>query len=70
MKFSDIRGDQSIGKIVEVLTNGWKRLVKASDPVHLDPDLKITSLLTGCSERRVQDRPVYLETINSLEMSK
>jgi hypothetical protein len=54
VKFSDIEGDQSIGKIVEDLTNGRKRPVKASDPVHLDPDLKITSL-----RRKANWRPLF-----------
>ena len=38
--FADIRGSHRIGQIVEELTN---RSVKASDGVHLDPDLRMDS---------------------------
>src|SRR6266404_4730502 len=40
LHFADIRGSHRIGQIVEELTN---RSVKASDGVHLDPDLRMDS---------------------------
>jgi hypothetical protein len=43
VSFSDI-GDGRLGTIVEDLTHRWKEPVKASDRVHLDPDLKGVSL--------------------------
>jgi hypothetical protein len=43
LRFSDIGGDGRIGKIVEDLTSGWRKPRKASDHVHLDPDLRVES---------------------------
>src|SRR5437870_12651693 len=52
--FSDIGGDRQIGKVVEDLTIRWKSPVKASAPVHLDPDLRMESL-----ERNPGWRPLF-----------
>lgn len=44
VSFSDIGGDRRIGAIVEDLTIRWNEPRKASDHVHLDPDLRKDSL--------------------------
>ena len=44
LKYSDIGGKQRIGSIVEDLTIRCNKSLKASDHVHLDPDLRFDSL--------------------------
>lgn len=44
LRYSDIGGKQRIGSIVEDLTSGRNKSLKASAPVHLDPDLSFDSL--------------------------
>jgi hypothetical protein len=52
--FSEIGADGRIGKVVEDLTIRWRSPLKASDPVHFDPDLKLESL-----EREPGWRPLF-----------
>jgi hypothetical protein len=54
VNFSDIGGDRRIGAIVEDLTIRRSSPVKASDPVHLDPDLRMDSL-----PRKAGWRPLF-----------
>jgi hypothetical protein len=42
-RFSDVGGKQRIGSIVEDLTSRCRKPSKASDHVHLDPDLRFDS---------------------------
>src|ERR1044072_1353050 len=44
LRFSEIEGKHRIGSIVEGLTRWRNKSVKASDHVHLDPDLRFESL--------------------------
>jgi len=44
LRFSDVGGKQPIGSIVEDLTIRRHKSLKASDHVHLDPDLQFDSL--------------------------
>ena len=44
LRYSDIGGKQRIGSIVEDLTSRSNKALKASDHVHLDPDLWFDSL--------------------------
>ena len=44
LRFSDIAGKLRIGSIVEDLTGSRNKSFKASDHVHLDPDLRFESL--------------------------
>ena len=44
LRFSDITGKHLIGSIVEDLTRSLSKPLKASDHVHLDPDLQFDSL--------------------------
>jgi hypothetical protein len=59
LRFSDISGRQSIGKIVHDLTTGKKALT-GSDRVHLDPDLSRDSL-----PRKSGWRPLYGQSLNA-----
>jgi len=54
VNFSDIGGDRRIGAIVEDLTIRRSSPVKASDPIHLDPDLRMDSL-----PRKAGWRPLF-----------
>jgi Nucleotide modification associated domain 3 len=54
LRYSDIGGKQRIGSIVEDLTSRCNRSLKASDHVHLDPDLRFDSL-----PRKTGWRPLF-----------
>jgi len=54
LRYSDIGGKQPIGSIVEDLTCGRNKSLKASDHVHLDPDLSFDAL-----PRKPDWRPLF-----------
>jgi hypothetical protein len=54
LSFSAVGGDGRVGAIVEDLTRRWKEPLKASDHVHLDPDLRKDS-----QPRKAGWRPLF-----------